>query len=763
MRRSVTLVTPPSTLARTVLRRVAVAAICLGASLGAIPASGYAATAPAATAVAASPASAEPQFGPNVTVFDPSMTTADIQAKADAIRDLQINDEMGTARYSLMFKPGTYGTVAQPLMIQVGYYTEVVGLGRNPTDVTINGHVDVYNRCRPVSGCIALDNFWRSLSNLTINVTGGQGCRADTNFWAASQASPMRRVNIVGKLSLMDYCTDGPQYASGGFIADSRTGDVVNGSQQQYFVRNSTIGSWTNGVWNQVFSGVVGAPQECFPAVPGGCGPYTTLGETPVSREKPYLYIDAAGTYNVFAPYATTRSAGVSWANGTTPGRSIPLARFFVAKPSDSAQAIKTQLSRGMNLLLTPGVYDIDKTLMVTHSNTVVLGMGMATLTSAQGSSVMKVDDVTGVDIAGITFDAGTTNAHVLLQIGKPTAPGARGSGNKNNPTALQDVFFRIGGPHVGKADVSLEVNSNNVILDDIWAWRADHGNAGTVGWTINTAKTGVVVNGDNVTATGFFVEHYQQHNVVWNGNGGTIVFFQNELAYDPPSQAAWKESRRVNGWSALKVADSVKTFRAYGMGSYSFFNQGVDIFAENAYEVPATLAPGSLHNLLTIFLDPNKGSGGITHVVNGVGGSSTITNPGTPVTVVDYPAVPDTMPPTVAVTDDVPGATAKGDVTFTFTFSEDVGTSFTAADVAVTGGAAGTFTRVDATHATLVASPDADTTGTLQVSVATGAFTDLAGNANTVGAPRSRPTTRRRRPHPAPSPSPSTRPRPRS
>jgi len=168
----------------------------------------------------------------------------------------------GTDRYALLFKPGTYGTVDKPLIIQVGYYTEVAGLGLNPTDVTINGHVDVYNRCLTPDNCIALDNFWRSVSNLTINVAGLSDCRSSGDFWAVSQAAPMRRVNVVGNLTLMDYCTGGPQYASGGFIADSKTGTITNGSQQQFYVRNSTIGKWSNGVWNQVFSGVVGAPAS---------------------------------------------------------------------------------------------------------------------------------------------------------------------------------------------------------------------------------------------------------------------------------------------------------------------------------------------------------------------------------------------------------------------------------------------------------------------------------------------------------------------
>ena len=50
-----------------------------------------------------------------------------------------------------------------------------------------------------------------------------------------------------------------------------------------------------------------------------------------------------------------------------------------------------------------------------------------------------------------------------------------------------------------------------------------------------------MLVNGQNVTAYGLFVEHYQKHNLVWNGNGGRVYFFQNEMPYDPPSQSAWR------------------------------------------------------------------------------------------------------------------------------------------------------------------------------------------------------------------------------
>jgi hypothetical protein len=600
-----------------------------------------------AGAVSAAPpgGSGQPDFGPNVLVFDPGMPTNEIQAAVDAVAAQQLDDEMGTNRYALLFKPGTYGTDAVPLIFQVGYYTEVAGLGASPTDVVINGHIDVYNRCLAPNFCVALNNFWRSMSNLTIKVNGEglDGCRASGNFWAVSQAAPMRRVNVTGgNLTLMDYC-GGPAFASGGFIADSRTDFVINGSQQQFLVRDSSVGGWSNGVWNQVFSGVVGAPGQCFPADPACGGPYTALAATPVSREKPYLYIDADGVYRVFVPAPRRDSSGTTWQSGQTPGRSIPISDFFIARPSDSAKVINSQLAKGKHLIFTPGVYDIDRTISVKRADTVVLGMGIATLTSVGGAVVITVADVPGVDIAGVMIDAGSVNAPVLMQVGtrradKGKARERNGWSDPANPTALQDVFFRIGGPHVGKASVSLEVNSDNVVLDNIWAWRADHGNPGSFGWTVNTADTGVVVNGDDVTATGLFVEHYQKTEVIWNGDGGKVVFFQNELPYDPPSQAAWTQPSGVLGYPALTVTDSVTRFNGYGMGSYSFFNQGVDIFGANAFTVPATLPAGSLKNLLTIFLDPGAGKGGILNVINDVGGSSTIANPDVPVTVVSYP-----------------------------------------------------------------------------------------------------------------------------
>lgn len=575
---------------------------------------------------AAVTAGPSPDLGPNVVVFDPGMPTSQIQAAVDTIAAQQVPNQFGTQRYALLFKPGVYGSAAEPLVIQVGYYTEVAGLGRSPGDVVINGHVDVYNQC-DANGCTALVNFWRSVSNLTIQVAGLSGCRASANFWAVSQAAPMRRVDVAGgNLSLMDYCTAGPQYASGGFIADSRTEFVINGSQQQFLVRDSVIGGWSNAVWNQVFAGTVGAPAQSFPSPP-----YTTLATNPVSRERPYLYLDASGRYRVFVPAPRTDSSGTTWASGPTAGSSLSLDDFFVARPSDSVKTINNQLARGRNLLLTPGVYDVDRTILVKRPGTVVLGLGFPTLTAVRGAVPMAVADVDGVDLAGLTIDAGEVESPALLRIGsRHGGRGDRGREDGSAPTALQDVFFRIGGPHVGKARVSLEVNADGVIVDHLWAWRADHGNG--VGWTVNTADTGVVVNGDDVTATGLFVEHYQKYNVVWTGERGTTIFFQNELPYDPPNQAAWQHDGSL-GWAAYKVTDEVETHTLWGGGSYIFTNVDPSIHASRGFEVPVT--PGvQLHDVLTVELS----AGTIDHVVNDTGAPVTSAAIGVPSFVVAFP-----------------------------------------------------------------------------------------------------------------------------
>jgi hypothetical protein len=614
-----------------------------------------------------------PDFGPNVLVFSPSMPQSTIQAEVNAIADQQVGNQFGSQRYALLFEPGTYGSKADPLVFQVGFYTEVAGLGLNPGDVVVNGAIDVFNQCfgavKPDGGgtnCVALDNFWRSLSNLTLNVTTGSstpdfspvvpdtydyctagasgcsgtpagsnglynpGCNDGNEFWATSQAAPIRRVDFNGFVTLFDYCGD-QDYSSGGFIADSElNGGVLNGSQQQFLIRNSSIAFDTNSVWNQVFSGVSGAPPTNFDAG----GQYTTLATSPVTREEPYLYQDGSGAYSVFVPAVQHDTSGVSWAHGSTPGTSIPISRFFIASPSTRVDSINAALARHLNLILTPGVYDLSGPIVIPHPDTIVMGMGFATLVPQTGQPAMIAVRNHGVEISGLIFDAGPRTSPVLLSVGTP----GEDRDSAGDPDTIQDVFFRIGGAETTpvSAEVSLLDNAESSIIDNIWAWRADHGNA--VGWTVNRGATGVVVTGDDVTAYGLAVEHYQKYEVIWSGNNGTDIFFQNELPYDPPSQADWMATPSQDGYPAFFVTHNVRSFNGYGMGSYVVFIQTAAPVLYDAEAYESSDAPGvRFHDILTVWI---AGSGGDLSVIDGHGGPDTSTNPGkvVPVDVVSYP-----------------------------------------------------------------------------------------------------------------------------
>jgi hypothetical protein len=223
----------------------------------------------------------------------------------------------------------------------------------------------------------------------------------------------------------------------------------------------------------------------------------------------------------------------------------------------------------------------------------------------------------------------------MLLQVGTGGAGKAK-KADPANPTTLSDVYFRVGGPHVGKVDTALVVNSNHVLIDHTWVWRADHGVEGftdTQRWNTNTGRVGVVMNGDDVTATGLFVEHFQTYNTIWNGERGTTVLYQNELPYDPPTQDQWTQPDGTLGYPGYKVADDVAVHHLYGAGVYVFNQNNPAIITENGFEAPE--GDGiSLHHIMTV----NLSAGTILHVVNGIGGPADTSAVGVPVYVEQFP-----------------------------------------------------------------------------------------------------------------------------
>ncbi|ADQ45037.1 glycoside hydrolase family 16 [Caldicellulosiruptor kronotskyensis 2002] len=532
-------------------------------------------------------------FGPNVYIFDPAddislvqKVCSDIFAQMERAHFSSDGNGLFNNRYALLFKPGTYN-----ISLKVGFYTQVAGLGRLPDDTTIQS-MTVDAKWKPNNN--ATQNFWRSAENLAVN---------SNTMWAVSQAAPLRRVHIRGNLTLHD----SGGWSSGGFLADSKIdGTVYSGSQQQWFSRNDTWGSWNGQVWNMVFVGVDNPPAGTWPATK-----YTTVDQTPIVREKPFLYIDESGNYFVFVPDLKTNSKGISWSNGMGAGRSIPLSEFYVARPeTDTAATINAALEQGKHLLLTPGIYHLTEPIHVTKPNTVVLGLGFATVVSDNGVTPMLIDDVDGVIVAGIIFDAGPVESKALLQIG--TAGSS--ADHSANPVCISDVFFRVGGPHLGKTEACLVINSNNVIGDDLWIWRADHGYG--VGWDQNTAKNGLIVNGNDVTMYGLMVEHFQEYQTLWNGNGGRTYFYQSEIPYDVPYQESWMSNNgTVKGYASYKVADMVTSHEAWGLGIYSYFRDA-DVDLDRAIEVP-NHPNVKIHNACTVML---AGYPGILHVINNTG-----------------------------------------------------------------------------------------------------------------------------------------------
>jgi hypothetical protein len=550
--------------------------------------------------------SAWPDLGPNVLVFDPSMPPAEIQAKIDKIYEAEQHSEFGSERYALLFLPGKY-TVDIP----IGFYTEVIGLGTSPDSVEIDGNVHA-------DASLPHDNatctFWRAFEGMSVVPAGG------TMQWAVSQAAPFRRMHVRGDIVL----NQKRGWASGGWIADSLIdGKVDSGTQQQFISRNTEWGSWTGSNWNMVFVGVKNLPAGEWPEPP-----YTKVERTPVVKEKPFLVADTQGRWSVRVPALTKDSEGITWHSGETPGRSIPLSKFYIARAgTDTAATINAALGTGKDVLLTPGIYELKEPIRISRPDTILMGLGFATLKPISGQAAIETADVDGIDIAGLLIDAGPVESTVLVRIG----PDQSKKRHEDNPICLHDVFFRVGGAGLGKAQVNLLINSSDTIIDHTWIWRADHGSG--VGWQSNTSENGLVVNGDHVTAYGLFVEHHQKFQVLWNGEDGRTYFYQSEIPYDPPNQPSYTSAKAVNGWASYKVSDNVKRNEAWGLGIYSVFLKP-DVMLSRAIEVPQT--PGvRFHHMITVALG-NLGE--ISNVIDDAGGPTRMQPRVTP-KVAEFPA----------------------------------------------------------------------------------------------------------------------------
>jgi len=519
------------------------------------------------------------------------------------------NGEFSGKRYALYFKPGEYRDFEK---FKIGFYTHAAGLGRVPQETKLFGSIETPPHLQSNN---ATCTFWRSIENFEISGYG-------VFRWGVSQAAPVRRMRI-NVPAVFDWNNG---WASGGYSGDCYFADT-SGSwpQQQWYSRNSHHSSELFGInWNKFVQGATGAVANDNWAEGGSV---TRIDTTSVIREKPFLYYEN-GEYRVFVPALRREAVGVSWtAQDMGSGYSLDIEKdFHIAIAGiDTSDTLNAALENGKHIFFTPGIYELSTPLYIKKAGTVVLGTGLATLVPGPENSLgaVFIDDVDNVTVAGLLLDAHYSSAW-LLRAGETGA----NKEHSASPTLLADIFLRVGGYKNENvhADVCAIINSNDIIGDHFWVWRADHGRG--IGWDKNTSRNGLIVTGDNVTFYGLFVEHFQEYQTLWIGDNGRTYFYQSESPYDPFSQDVYlSHNGTVDGWASYKVANGVNSHFAAGLGVYAVFNRtGIarnkseSVFMENAIEVPNK--PGvTIKHACIIDLSGDRGvATGIRSVVNGAG-----------------------------------------------------------------------------------------------------------------------------------------------
>lgn len=592
-----------------------------------------------ATASAAAGAAAEPNppvWPASVVVFGPETPQSTIEAAVGAAfarnggHVPEFNGQWSSERFAFLFKPGRYD-----VDVPVGYYTQVLGLGQSPADVVFTSGKGVYSdEGSYTTGSGSLNDFWRGAENFRTEAnelwlpTAGM-------LWAASQASPLRRILVDNDLILAKYrkLERVADFASGGYLGNLQVlGSVQSVSQQQYFTRNSVIKDWISGVWNHVFVGTQGAPaSHCGHTADMGL-PYVTVDAAPVVAEKPFITIDVGGRYVLNIPRVRTNAIGFDWTNHDQ----VDFSSVYVARADvDTAQSINAKLATGLHVVLAPGIYRLTEALVVATSGQVLLGIGLATLVASNGTPAVKVASAAaGVRVAGLLLEAGTLPTDVLLQWGDhgSTASGAaaRNMTSTSPPTSgssdaatlaaeqsgfMHDVHARVGGPRSAdgaQVRVMVEINSGNVIGDNMWLWRADHTESGIVKFGGNAAQVSLAVNGDDVTMYGLACEHALQDLVQWNGERGRTYFFQAELPYDVTQEYA------NQGYVGYRVGPHVKEHGAWGLGVYHYFRDH-PVQLETAIRAPPSLE-SSFVSPLVVYLN---GLGTVQHILNDKGSAT--------------------------------------------------------------------------------------------------------------------------------------------
>ena len=81
--------------------------------------------------------------------------------------------------------------------------------------------------------------------------------------------------------------------------------------------------------------------------------------------------------------------------------------QFTSEKAWTQPAASTLKLEEGLHVALAAGIFNLDAPLQVNNPNTLILGLGMATLVSSIGNAVISVADMPGVRVAGLLLSVG--------------------------------------------------------------------------------------------------------------------------------------------------------------------------------------------------------------------------------------------------------------------------------------------------------------------------------------------------------------------
>ena len=534
---------------------------------------------------------------------------ADITKIFEEIYKEQKTNEYGNERVVFLLSPGKYYNKdnMNGFEVKLGYYSSVVGLGSTPDSCVFQGVIEVENDPNPCIG--ALNNFYRGLHNFTLDIPQSR----QTCFFRTSQACPIRDIVIKnGTFAVAQSqtnCNNDPSlggYSSGGFIANvsSQEYPVSFSTQQQFFTRNSDMPNPTEisgGAWNLMFMACpnIKSSTQCAD---------NTLLKTSVLKtpfgvpSPPRLVLADDGTYTIVVPQTgSTTGYYQEEAKEEVKNRKV----IFVSPNTTLDEMNRMLQTESAALVFAPGIYSLPGPLVVGQSDTVLLGLGYATLIPTKGTPDVQIaNDATGCRVAGFIVQAGNKSSPALVQVGT-----SKSAGSKTKPTILQDIFTRVA-TREGVTHNMLEINQGYTVLDHNWNWRADHDakESGGLGVANARATNGLVVNADNVTGFGIFSEHQLENCVLWNGDNGQLYFQQTELPYD------------VTVWDHPGLLVTGKNFHGQCLGIYSFFNSAK--YHPSPKVTSGIVAPSNDAQLDQCFTRFLNGGGYIKYVVNQKGGS---------------------------------------------------------------------------------------------------------------------------------------------